>query len=117
MPHGVVAPEVGLEVVNEGRKRCFASVPCRRNAIVTDQVFRVGRVLVRMVRMMRYSLDRAFVRSLSETPVPPCRASNVVDAGGATMSRYEETVEPGEAEDAVDMALDSRIVCWSHTCY
>ena len=46
-----------------------------------------------------------------------CRASNAVDDGGATMSRYEETVEPGEAEDAVDMALDSRIVCWSHTCY
>ncbi len=30
----------------------------------------------------------------------------MVDAGGATMSRYEETAEPGEAEDAVDMALD-----------
>ena len=49
--------------------------------------------------------------------VVACRASNVVDAGGATMSRYEETAEPGEAEDAVDMALDPRIVCWSHTCY
>ena len=36
-----------------------------------------------------------------------CRASNVVDAGGATMSRYEETAEPGEAGDAVDMALSN----------
>ena len=75
MPHGVVAPEVGLEVVNEGRKRCFASVPCRRNAIVADQVFRVGRVLVRMVRMMRYSLD-----SVREV---------VVRDSGATMSCVE----------------------------
>ena len=43
-----------------------------------------------------------------------CRASNVVDAGGATMSRYEETAEPGEAEDAVDMALDSNRVLEPH---
>ena len=50
------------------------------------------------------------MRSLSETPVLPCRASNVVDGGGATMSRYEETAEPGEAEDAIDMALDSNRV-------
>ena len=33
------------------------------------------------------------------------------------MSRYEGDEVPGEAEEAVDMALDPRIVCWTHTCY
>ena len=43
--------------------------------------------------------------------------SDAVNDGGAMMSRYEGDEVPGEAEEAVDMALDPRIVCWTHTCY